>query len=98
MEIKVNGKAVVLRTRLPGRQTWEMVRNAASEGATMPEYDDAVKQLTIFVESWEFEGDPGDPAAYEALDYFELMDIYMAAQDAFQKNLSGLKNLPKPST
>ena len=40
-----------------------------------------IPMLALFVESWEYAGDPTDPAAYEALDLFrEYMPMVRQAE------------------
>jgi len=42
--------------------------------------------LAVFVESWDYEGDPSDPAAYEALDLFrEFMPMVRESETRVQE-------------
>lgn len=94
-EITVNGRRVVLRERLPARECWpliETLRVSQREGREMT-YDEEVRAMATLIESWEFEGDPHDPSAYEALDLFEE---YLPLSGAIGANLiermTGAKN------
>jgi hypothetical protein len=71
-EATINGKRVVLKDALRGRDGWRVVdllRKFADE-KQVATYDDNCELMSLVVESWEFDGDPADPASYEALDTF----------------------------
>lgn len=69
-EALVRGKAATIRVSFRGREWYALpgLYRKAWKGATEGNYAAVVPFLARVVESWEFEGDPADEAAYEALD------------------------------
>lgn len=73
----VAGRRVVFRSRLPAGENWDLLtlmRELAEGKGGIPR-DQTIRLLSRVVEAWEFEGDPQDPAAYEALDLFEVLGL-----------------------
>lgn len=71
-EVTINGKRVVLKDALCGRDGWrvvELLRKFADPKQTAT-YEDNCEIMSLVVDSWEFDGDPADPASYDALDTF----------------------------
>ena len=101
MEIEVSGKKVVLRDHLGARAGWNLMQKAVSKGQQgqgMRPLEDVIEELTLMVESWDFDGDPTDPKVYEALDFFEVWDLSAALQAYFQNRFNKSKNSQKAST
>lgn len=88
-ELTVAGKSVRVRTSFRGREWYSLPADYRKAGRAMQSgnYEDALPFLTRVIESWEFEGDPQDEAAYEGLDVLaELMplagDVVIAVSEA----------------
>lgn len=69
-EALIRGKQATIRVSFRGREWYALpgLYRKAWKGATDGNYATVVPFLTRVVESWEFDGDPADEAAYEALD------------------------------
>lgn len=71
MDLTINGKKVVLRDRLPARLGWDVIvtkSGVLQKSWNEIDFEDLAALLSVAVESWEFEGDPGDAASYASLD------------------------------
>jgi hypothetical protein len=71
MDIEINGKRVTFRDKIEARSGWNtIVRRAEklSAGLDKLEFDDLAAVGVAAVESWEFEGDPGQVESYAHLD------------------------------
>ena len=79
MELTVAGKRVVLRERISAREGWALrgLAARAMQGERLS-FEEECQALAYVVESWEFDGDPTDPAAYEALDATDFIAIDQA--------------------
>ena len=80
MEKVIAGKVVVFKDRLPAKENWSLVTmmNKLSGGSV--DYEPTVAVLSRIVASWEFEGDPADPASFDDLDLIrEFMPLMNAA-------------------
>jgi len=66
MEFTVAGKKVVLRERIPLGEGYDLVGLFTNFDAN--DLRTNIPIMTRLVESWEFEGDPSDSAAYDDLD------------------------------
>ena len=72
-EVMVNGKRVVLKDALRGRDGWrvvELFQEAQAREELRETYEANRELVSLVVESWEFDGDPADPASYDAMDTF----------------------------
>lgn len=72
-EVTINGKRVVLKDVLRGRDGWrviELFQEAQAKEEIRETYDANRELVSLVVESWEFDGEPSDPASYDALDTF----------------------------
>lgn len=99
-EIEINGKKVVLRDKLPAKANYDMLGNAAQviEGA-FKDFDKGVAFIQRFVVSWEFDGDPADPASYEDLDLTsEMLALVGECGNALNRGTAKLKNFSAPPT
>lgn len=81
---KINGIEVEFRERLPAQAWWDLFPKVASveQGDSFLEkfgWDDAVKLISNTIASWEFDGDPGDPGAYEELDFADVLALMGAS-------------------
>mgnify|MGYP000843921984 CR=1 FL=1 len=76
MEVTVSGKTVWLRDRIPAREGWPL-RQLLARAATGERlsFEEDAQALAYVVESWEFEGDPSDPAVYGDLDMGDFIAI-----------------------
>jgi len=77
---EINGKAVVLADRLPARQWWTLYPKvleikAGDKLLDKLGWDTSVEMCRSLVTSWEFEGDPKDAAAYEGLDFVDMVAL-----------------------
>lgn len=85
-EKQINGKRVKLKERLPlrdGRRLPELMQACTSDLGTQ------VPVLVLVVESWEFPGNPADPAAYEDLDiYTEVLPLANWAGEHLRERLA----------
>ena len=99
----IGGKRVIFREKLAAKGCWNLLAkiNAFAGEAAQGDFTNALPILTRAIESWEFEGDPGDEAAYDALDQIEEMPSLVGALGEYiaqkTERLVG-KNLPGPST
>ena len=70
-EIVIGGKRVTIRTSFRGREWYSLpglYRKAWKGAGADGNYAAVIPFLARVVESWEFEGDPAEEAAYEQLD------------------------------
>jgi hypothetical protein len=90
----IDGKEVVFRDKLPARQWWDLfpkVTEIESGDSFLEKFgwDDAVALVKSLVESWEFDGDPGDAVSYELLDFADMLSLvgeaHMHAITLFQE-------------
>lgn len=81
--LTINGKRVTLKRRLPMRDAPRLpaLLQACGDG----DYRTQTAVLQALVESWEFDGDPSDPASYEALDVFSE---FVPLSDAIGRHLT----------
>lgn len=70
-EHTINGKRVVLRRRVPGRLAKGLDKLARCITDVIDDPVTIAPIGQVLIESWEFEGDPGERPAYEDLDYFD---------------------------
>ncbi len=76
MDVSVNGKRVTLRDRLTAAEGWplrSLVAKATRDGDLS--FEEEAQAIATVVESWEFPGDPHDPAAYAALDFSDFLAL-----------------------
>ena len=75
---EINGKTFTLRETLTGKDWWALAPVMASFGGldddSTPkellrrlEWDDLCTLVGVMVDSWELDGEPGDPAVMDAL-------------------------------
>ncbi len=77
-QLTVAGKKVEVRTSFRGKEWWSLPADyrAAGRAIQSGDYSGVVPFLARVIESWEFEGEPSDPASYEKLDVLtELMPL-----------------------
>ncbi len=74
MQIEVNGKAVVLRDDVAVKDHEALYRKLREFGLETS-WEERMAILPKLVESWGFDGNPQDPAAWEGLDVFDMMAI-----------------------
>ena len=69
-QLTVKDRAITIRESFRGREWYALpgLYRKAWKGASEGNYAPVVPFLARVVESWEFDGDPTDEAAYEALD------------------------------
>lgn len=72
-ELNVNGRKVVVRDYMPAGDNWDVLPHLLAFSGGKYDRDTMVGLLTRAVESWEFDGDPSDPAVYAKLDMFSEM-------------------------
>ena len=92
---EINGKQVTFKERLSNREAHTIMVLSTRMAETQADgqllmsrawdalgYDGVIRWISTLVESWEFEGDPGDPASYEALNYFtEVLPMFRFSED-----------------
>ena len=66
MEFQVAGKKVVLRERISLGDGYNIIGLFSSIDSN--DLRTSIPIMAKMIESWEFEGDPSDPAAYDKLD------------------------------
>jgi hypothetical protein len=81
---EIAGHAVEFGDRLPARQWWELYPKVAEvqAGDRLLEklgWDVSVAICQSVITSWEFDGDPADPAAYEALNFMDMLELVQLA-------------------
>ena len=77
---EIAGHAVEFTDRLPARQWWSLypVLAGIKAGDRLLEkigWDTAVQLCQAVVTSWEFDGDPGEAASYEALAFPVMTEL-----------------------
>lgn len=93
MEIEVNGKTVVLRTKLPAKANWDLMKKFENFNPAELEFDEVADVIKRFVESWELDGDPKDTDSWEDIDMFtELFPIVKAVTEFIGQASGGSKN------
>lgn len=89
----VNGKRVTFRTEYPVEQYHDLPHLwylANQDDAT---FEQKAKVLSKLIESWEFDGEPSDPAAVAALNLWsEFWPVWVAAVVEVGKQLDAEKN------
>ena len=99
MEFVIQGKNVVLNDDIPARAGWGLLTRTTERGKDpKQDFDDAVHELMLFIKSWEFDGDPQDPEAYETLGLFAMTSLRAAVQKVTAGQLEFVKNLISPFT
>jgi len=81
---EINGKSVVFADRLPARQWWALWQKITEikSGDKLLErldWDTCVQLCQSVIVSWEFDGDPGDAASYEALHFPAMVELVTEA-------------------
>ena len=85
-ERTVAGKRVVFRRRIPLSILDSMEQAGRDMRAAIP-------MLQTMIESWEWPGDPNDPASYGELDIIEeFMPLVQAASACIQERVGAIKN------
>jgi hypothetical protein len=69
-DLTIAGKRVTVRESFRGREWWSLpaLYRRILEADRKGDYTDAIPFLCRVIESWEFDGDPAQPEAYEALE------------------------------
>lgn len=68
MELLINGQKVVLRDKLPAALYWDKLAKFQGFDPTTARFEDVAQMGALWVESWGFDGDPQDVAAWGQLD------------------------------
>ena len=89
----INGKEVMFKEKLTVKLWWPLLPKLVGLGEgnwlEILDFETVCKIVAASVESWEFDGDPGDPASVEELDAFaELMPLIMEISTLFPGRLS----------
>ena len=89
----VNGHTVHFRERYPYKDSKKLVdlftSAAESGGAGL---DDSIALLPLCVESWDYEGDPSDPAVYDEMDLFEdIIPLVTALNAMLEEKMGNLR-------
>jgi hypothetical protein len=96
VELVINEKKVVLRDKLPARLGWDVIVTKAGvlqKSWNEIEFDDLTALLAVAVESWEFDGDPGDPKSYTDLDLLtEFVPLVSKLGDWLNTRFGASKN------
>ena len=89
-EVTVAGKRVKFKKRFPAKThipLLDLLSHMADEGETVP-IAKVIDLLPWFVDEWEFDGDPHDPASYGELDVFdELIPLATALSDVLEEKM-----------
>lgn len=72
-ELDITGRKVVVKDYMPAGENWDVLPHLLAFSNGKYDQDTMVGLLCRAVESWEFDGDPSDPASYAALDMFSDM-------------------------
>jgi len=92
MEILINEVTVVLRDKMPAKESWGLMQQASKmgdKGIDELPFDEVVEILRRFILSWGFEGMPQEVTAYAELDLFnEFMPLMNACFARFQGDAS----------
>jgi hypothetical protein len=70
-EHTINGKAVLLKRRVLGKDAQGLPEMIHTIGDVLGEPTRLAPLGAALIEAWEFEGSPADPAAYGELDVFD---------------------------
>lgn len=81
---EIGGKGVVFRDSMPAAVWWPLFPKITAVKAGQPllkelDWDTAVQLCQACIESWEFEGDPADAAAYGALEFSDMAQLVAEA-------------------
>lgn len=91
MDKIINSKAVVLRDSFPAREFWDTPTLLQKQDTLG--FDEKMRLMGRFVSTWEFDGDPADPAAWGQLDTFsELVPLVAAINILAVERINGSKN------
>jgi hypothetical protein len=99
----INGKRVIFKDRLPASEGWDLWSCIVDfdRGGVREAIKLARPILPHVIATWEFAGDPADPAAYDDLDVIEeLLPLANALGEWCSLKAGRLvgKNSPRPST
>ena len=80
-ETTIRGKRYEYRTDFLGREGWrlfaEIMRLMPSNvDQVMDGYDNTIAAMTKLVTTWDYEGDPTDPAAWEQISAPDILILY----------------------
>jgi len=85
-EVAIAERAVTLKDSFKGREGYEVsalfgalvdaLREYDARRSPTAGYEEYVALCRRVVESWEFDGDPGDAASYEALEAFQSWPLF----------------------
>ena len=67
-ELQINGRKIVLRETFPAGEFYDLPKKWAEEDEL--DFAEWAKLMGRFIVSWEYEGSPQDPQAWERLDAF----------------------------
>jgi hypothetical protein len=73
LEHTIDGKKVVLKARVPLRDSRNLLKLIGKKATNGMEVDDIPKLGAVLMESWEFPGSPAKAASYEDLDMFDVI-------------------------
>jgi len=100
---EIAGKQVEFRERMTSRQWWPVYYKIITvpAGEMIPaaySFDEAVQLCMAVVESWEFDGDPQDPGAYEHLggNDEQTVTIFLALLSAAYRHAVSMLNKHLP--
>ena len=89
MEFQVAGKKVVLRERIILGEGYDII--GLFTGIDSNDLRTSIPIMSKMIESWEFEGDPNDPAAYDNLDVLtEVIPMSRKVNARINALMSGL--------
>jgi hypothetical protein len=89
----VNGKRVTFRESYPVRECHDVPYLWYLANQPDATFEDKAKVLGKLIESWEFDGAPGDIAAYESMHTFaEFWPLWTAAIIEIGQHLDAEKN------
>ena len=94
-EIEVAGKKVVFKERLSWSEMFRHLNAPSEEGVSATSVS---RQFDMLIESWEFEGEPGDSASWDADAGYEILAIFQASTEYFRERTFVLGNSTSASS
>ena len=95
MEFQVAGKKVVLREHITLGEGYDIIGLFSSIDTN--DLRTSVPIMTKMIESWEFEGEPDDPAAYNQMDVLtEVIPLSRKINNQINVMMSGVADEEEP--
>jgi hypothetical protein len=99
-DIEIKGKKVELRDSFTMADGYDLL--GLSNKAVIDDLRTYVPLARKLIARWELDGDPGEPATYEAWDIFDMLDLARALDhhlgELYNRQADGVKNSASASS